>query len=267
MVRTPGWVAVSAGAYLVALSLLVLYLDGVALTGPLTLVVVAGSAGLVALTSRLHPRPVIALADRRLHVVLATVPIGVVVVAVYLPGVATVSPADPTNWLLVCWIITGVALYSSVTNTQARHYEERSERVIHLRVRPASRMRKRRTAVFGVLGVVLVAIGITLVISTSSATSSLVMGLGFTALFSGVFSARRARTYRLLDTGVVRQDSGALVGTFVPRSRIKVAERDGEVIRFERRGPWYPPTTLVVDEGGNREATARWFDVGTGSPY
>lgn len=267
MVRTPGWVAVSAGAYLVALSLLVLLLDGVALTGPLALVVIAGSAGLVALTSRLHPRPAIALANRRLHVVLATVPIGVVFVAVYLPGVATVSPADPTNWLLLCWTITGIGLYSSVTNAQARHYEERSERVIHLRVRPTPRTRRRRTAVFGVLGVALVAVGIGLGISMPSAASSLVMGLGFTALFSGVLGARRARTYRLLENGVIRQDSGALVSTFVPGSRITVAERDGELIRFERRGPWYPPTMLVVDEGGSREATARWFDVGPGSPH
>ncbi|MFC6904255.1 hypothetical protein [Halalkalicoccus tibetensis] len=79
--------------------------------------------------------------------------------------------------------------------------------------------------------------------------------------------ARRARTYRLLENGVIRQDSGALVSTFVPGSRITVAERDGELIRFERRGPWWPETAFVVDEGGDREATARWFDVGTGNPY
>lgn len=220
MVRTPGWVAVSAVAYLLSLSILVLFVDGVTVSASLVLLLAAGSVGLVALLDRLHPRPAVALADRRLHVVLATIPIGVVVVAVHLPGVATVSPADPANWLLVCWTMTGIGLYSSVTNAQARHYEERSERVVRLRVRPTSRMRKRRTAVFGVVGIALVTIGVGLGIGMPSAASSLVMGLGFTALFSGVLSSRRSRTYRLLDDGLIRQDGSALV--IVPSSSTSV---------------------------------------------
>lgn len=268
MVRTPGWVAVSAGAYLVVLALLVLFFDGVALTGPLALVVVTGSAALVAFLGRLHPHPAVALADRRLHVVLAAVPIGVVVVAVYLPGLATVSPVDPLNWLLVCWTMTGVGLYSSVTNAQARHYENRSERVVRLRARPTRRTRRRRTVLFGTVGVVLVGTGIVLGIGTRSATSSLVMGLGFTALFSGTLGSRRSRTYRLLDDGLIRQDSGALIRSFVPRSRVVLVERDGERLRIERRGPWYPATTFDVgSEGGRQDAVIRWFDADPSGPF
>lgn len=265
MVQTPGWFAVSASAYLLTLSLLVLYLDGVALTASLVLVVVTGSAGLVALAGHLHPRPAVALADRRLHVALVAVPIAVVFMAVYLPGVATVSPADPANWLFVFWTMTGCALYMSAANAQARHYERQSDRVVHLRVRPTFRTRRRRTTVFGALGVVLVTIGLGLVFHVPSALSSFVMGMGFTSLFSGILGAKRPRTYRLLDEGIVRQDNGAVVRSYVPHSRIETAERDGEELCLERRGLWYPATAFVVkDEGGDRTAATRWFDTDAG---
>ncbi|MCL7416735.1 MAG: hypothetical protein M8354_02695 [Halalkalicoccus sp.] len=264
MVRTPGWSAVSASAYLLALSLFVLTVDGVPLSGPLALVVAAGSVGLVAFLGRLHPHPAVAMADRRLHAVLAAVPFVTLLVSVYVPGVAFVSPADPVTWVLLCWTMTGVALYASVTTAQAHHYEERSERVVHLRVRPTARTRRRRAALFGVLGVVLI-VGVWLV-SVPSVFRSLVMGFGFSALFSGVLGARRPRTYRLVDDGLIRQDSGARVGTFVPRSRIALAEHDGERLRLERRGPGYPETVFVVEDvGGDRSAASRWFACETSS--
>ncbi|WP_122089971.1 hypothetical protein [Halalkalicoccus subterraneus] len=264
MVRTSGWVAGSAGAYLLVLSLLVLTLDGVALSGPLVLIVAAGSVGLVAFLGRLHSRPAVALADRRLHAVLAAVPFVTLFVAVYVPGTATISPADPATWMLLFWSMTGIALYASVTNAQVHHYEEQSKWVVHLRVRPTARTRRRRAVLFGVVGVVLI-VGVWLV-SIPSVSRSFVMGLGFSALFSGVLGARRRRTYRLLDTGMVRQDSGALVSTFVPRSRIALAERDGEQLCLERREPWYPETAFTVEqEGGDRTTVARWFE-GSRSP-
>lgn len=266
MVRTPGWGAVSASAYLFTLSLFVLTFDGVPLSGPLVLVVAAGSIGLVAFLGRLHPRPAGALADRRLHAVLAAVPFVPLLLVVYVPGVATVSPADPVTWMLLLWMVTGCALYVSAGNAQARHYEERSERVVHLRVRPTARTRRRRAALFGVLGVVLI-VGVWLV-SVPSASRSLVMGLGFSALFSGVLGARRPRTYRLVNTGLIRQDGGARVGTFVPRSRIETAERDGERLRLERRGPWWPETAFAVEDvGGDRATAARWFEGETSAGF
>ncbi|KYH26765.1 hypothetical protein HAPAU_18710 [Halalkalicoccus paucihalophilus] len=225
MVRTPGWGVVSASAYLLALSLFVLTFDSVPLSGPLALVVVAGSVGLVAFLGRLHPRPAVALADRRLHAVLAAVPLVIFLVSVYVPGVAFVSPVDPLTWILLCWSMAGVALYASVTNAQARHYEEQSERVVHLRVRPTARTRRRRAALFGVLGVVLI-VGVWLV-SVPSVSRSFVMGLGFSALFSGVLGARRPRTYRLVDGGLIRQDGGARVGMI----RLPLADRDGRTRR------------------------------------
>ncbi len=260
MVRTPGWVAVAASASLFSLSVLVLHLDGVALTGPLVLVVAAGSAGLVALLGSLHPYPAVALADRRPHVALAVVPFVILLIAVHLPGAVSLSPTDPVTLLLLLWAVAGGALYASAGHAQARHYERHSEQVVHLRVRPTAPTRRRHAAAFGVVGVVLVAVGLGLVVRVSSASSSLVMGLGFSALFSGVVGMRRPRTYRLVEAGLVRQDSGAAVSYFVHRSRIEVAERDGGELRLERRGPWYPATTFTVEEtGGDREAATRWF--------
>ncbi|WP_049934380.1 hypothetical protein [Halalkalicoccus jeotgali] len=264
MVRTPGWGAVSASAYLFTLSLFVLTFDGVPLSGPLVLVAVAGSVGLVVVLGRLHPRPAVALADRRFHVGLAAVPFVPLIVSVYVPGVAFVSPLDPLTWILLCWSMTGIALYASVANAQARHYEEHSERVVHLRVRPTARTRRRRAVLFGVGGVVVI-VGVWLV-SLPSVFRSLVMGLGFSALFSGVLGARRPRTYRLVDGGLIRQDGGARVSTFVPRSRIALAEREGERLRLERRGPWWPGTEFTVEDvGGDRGTATRWFEGTAGA--
>ncbi len=264
MVRTPGWVSVSASAYLLALSLLILTVDGVGLSGPIVLVAAASSVGLVAFLGRLHPHPAVALAGRRLHAVLAAVPFAPLLVAVYVPGTATVSPADLVTWLLLLWSMTGVALYASVTNAQAHHYEEQSERIVHLRVRPTARTRRRQAVLFGVVGVVLI-VGVWLV-SIPSVFRSLVMGFGFSVLFSGVLGARRPRTYRLVDGGLIRQDSGARVSTFVPRSRIETAGRDGGRLCLERRGPWWPGTEFTVEDvGGDRTTVARWFESSTSS--
>lgn len=268
MVRTPGWVSVSASAYLLSFWVLVLSVDGVAVNAPGVLMLAAVSVGLVAFLGRLHPHPVVVLADRRLHAVLAAVPSMIVVVVVCLPGVATVSPANPVTWMLLLWMVTGCALYVSAGNTQARHYERSSGRVVHLRVRPTARTRRRRTTIAGILGVVLVVggFGLGFVVRVPSTSSSLVMGLGFSALFSGVLGARRPRTYRLVDNGLIRQDSGALVSTFVHRSRIAQAERDDERLWLERRGPWWPGTEFTVEDvGGDRETAACWFEGLTGS--
>lgn len=266
MVRGPSRTSAAAGAYLAALALLVVHVDGAALSGPLVLVVV-GSAGLVVLLARLHPRPAVALADRRLHAVLGAVPAAIFCAVVYLPGVGPALPFEPPfgagAGLVLCWVAAGAALYVSAGNAQARHYQERSERVVHLRVRPTDRTRRRRAAIAGILGVALVALGLGLVVRIPAPSSSLVMGLGFSALFSGVLGARRPRTYRLIDDGLIRQDSGAIVRTFVPRSQIAVAEREGDRLRLERRGPWYPALEFAIEDvGGDRTAAVRWFDGG-----
>lgn len=261
MVQTPRWTAVSASAYVAVLALLVLHLDGVVLTISLSLVVMTGSVGLVWFSSSFHPTPAVTLADHHLHVVLLAVPTGVLI-AVHLPGPSSISPVDPTNWLLLFWTLAGVALFDSIRNAQARYYERRSGQVAYLCVRPTFRTRRRRTAFFGITGVVLVTVGYGLALYVSPASSSFVMGAGFMALFSGVFSARRSRTYRLLDDGLVRQDNGAIARSFVPHSRIETAACEDEELCLERRGLWYPKTAFVIEDvGGKREAAARWFEL------
>lgn len=208
--------AVSLGLYAAVLgAAAVLAIDGEAVLPAAGLGAVAGV--LVAVAAGLVDGLAATVSRRRVHYVLAAIPLlGAVVVSV---GPVTGAPASlgPVSFVTMLAFFPALAVLVTADNRRVARTTAGERPTVEWTARSGKRFRRRWKRLYVALGVVLIVVPFAVGIATSYDAIG-VTAVGGAVLGQTIYIGRR-QAYAAYDAGLVVEPEGALRATFVPWSR------------------------------------------------